>query len=143
MQLPVTREAILDVVTSRTSELDEVRVASLVHWDLWDTNVFVDPDTLEVVGLIDFERALWGDPVMEAQFLARLDDTAFRIAHGSAPEATPGERSRRVLYDLYLYLVMVIEAPYRRYPTDEIEMYARGRLASTLDRLSSVDGSST
>ena len=30
----------------------------------------VDPGSLQVTGLIDFERALWGDPVMELQFRA-------------------------------------------------------------------------
>ena len=67
---PCRTRPLRDLAAERSAALDEVTVPSLVHWDLWDTNVFVDPDTLQVVGVIDFERALWGDPLMEAQFLS-------------------------------------------------------------------------
>ena len=112
-----------------------MRTPRLVHWDLWDNNVFVDPDTLAVVGLIDFERVLWGDPLMEAQFLGRrahddmVDDSGtplFDQAHAA---------TRRRLYDLYLYLVMTVECAYRNYPTGEIEEVARSCLAAVLDEI--------
>ena len=110
-------------------------VPSFVHWDLWDPNVFVDPDTLEVVGIIDFERALWGDPLMEAQFLAKIGDAAFLDAYGIPMFPTPGAVSRRLLYDLYLFVIMVVEVAYRRYPTDDIERFGREHLALTLAKL--------
>jgi aminoglycoside phosphotransferase (APT) family kinase protein len=110
-------------------------VPCFVHWDLWDPNVFVDPDSLDVVGVIDFERALWGDPLMEGQFLSKIGDAAFLDAYGIPMLSTPGAVSRRLLYDLYLFVIMVVEVAYRHYPTDDIELFGREHLALTLVKL--------
>ena len=135
VDLPVSAEQIHTVVCDHHDVLDEVTVPCFVHWDLWDSNVFVDPETLGVIGLIDFERALWGDPLMEAQFLSKAADAAFVEAYGVAILATPEAVRRRLLYDLYLFLIMVVEVAYRHYPTDDIEHFARSRLAITLAKL--------
>ena len=76
VELPVAYETIRALIRESGDVLDEVTAPCFVHWDLWDSNVFVDPDTLSVVGVIDFERALWGDPLMEGQFFAKSDDAA-------------------------------------------------------------------
>jgi aminoglycoside phosphotransferase (APT) family kinase protein len=106
-----------------------------VHWDLWDTNVFVDPDTLAVVGVIDFERVLWGDPLMEAQFVGKRANDHLVEAYGQPLFDQPHAVARRRLYDLYLYLVMTIECSYRNYPTDEIEQLARPCLSAVIDEI--------
>jgi aminoglycoside phosphotransferase (APT) family kinase protein len=133
--LPVSSESIRALVRACADELDEVEMPSFVHWDLWDTNVFVDPDSLQVMGLIDFERALWADPLMEGQFLYRRGDAAFTEAYGVPLMNAPGAAVRRTLYDMYLFLVMVIESTYRQYPTDDIERSGRTRLDATLHTL--------
>lgn len=135
VQLPVGADVIRHLVASSADELDEAAVPRFVHWDLWDTNVFVDPETLAVTGVIDFERALWGDPLMEGQFLARRDDETFMAAYGTRLHDGPGARRRRLLYDVYLYVVMVVEDRYRMYPTDDIVTFARAGLARTLAAL--------
>jgi aminoglycoside phosphotransferase (APT) family kinase protein len=135
VDLPVAGEAIGAVVRDHFDALDEVTVPCFVHWDLWDPNVFVDPGTLEVVGIIDLERALWGDPLMEGQFFSKVGDAAFLEAYGLPMLATPGSVSRRLLYDLYLFVIMVVEVAYRRYPTDDIERFGRKHLALTLAKL--------
>jgi aminoglycoside phosphotransferase (APT) family kinase protein len=109
--------------------------AHFVHWDLWDANVFVDPSTLQVTGVIDFERAFWGDPLMEAQFRAKADDARFIEAYGTTVLGLPGARTRRRLYDMYLFLIVVIEATYRQYPTGELEQWGRAELSATLSAL--------
>jgi hypothetical protein len=43
---------------------------------------------------------------------------------------------RRTLYNIYLYLIMVIEGSYRNYETDDQERWARQQLAADLERLS-------
>jgi len=86
---PVSYDTLRSIVENHADSLDDVVVPRFVHWDLWDANVFVDPDTLDVLGLIDFERALWGDPLMEAQFLAKADDAAFIAAYGTPVLDTP------------------------------------------------------
>jgi hypothetical protein len=49
--------------------------------------------------------------------------------------SNPGAVSRRVLYDLYLFVIMVVEVAYRHYPTDDIERFGREHLALTLAKL--------
>ena len=42
---------------------DEVKEPSLVHWDMWEGNVFVKEK--HVLGIIDWERAMWGEAFMD------------------------------------------------------------------------------
>ena len=104
-------------------ELDQVTSPALVHWDLWDGNVFVDPSSLTVTGVIDFERALWCDPLMEGNFL--FAQPGFFDGYGA--DLRVGAERRRFLYDLYLMLVMVVESTYRGF-TAEHEAWPRGEL---------------
>lgn len=116
--------------------LDEVTESRLVHWDLWDGNVFVDPQALQVTGLIDFERALWGDPLMEFCFLPFPEGSAYRDGYAQDMLVTPGQQRRRILYNIYLYLIMVIECTYRQYDSDNHqEAWARAQLAGQMERL--------
>jgi aminoglycoside phosphotransferase (APT) family kinase protein len=111
--------------------LETVIKPVIVHWDLWYANIFVDPDTLEVTGLIDFERALYGDRLMECNF---MDSKGWFVeGYGHDPVQMPFGRERRFLYDLYLYLVMIIESRYRGF-TSEHEALARKNLADVLSR---------
>jgi len=115
--------------------LDEVRSPALVHWDLWDGNIFVDPQTKTLTGIIDFERCLWADPLMEANFGAFGINPDFFAGYGKALPFTPAEQTRRSLYNVYLYLIMVIECTYRQYPTHDQENWARGVLQAELEKL--------
>jgi aminoglycoside phosphotransferase (APT) family kinase protein len=135
VQLPSPASTIADLVASGSSALDTITEPHLVHWDLWDPNVFVDPDTLDVVGLIDFERVLWADPLMEAQFTGKRSHSPILDAYGTRLFDQPHAVTRRRLYDLYLYLVMTVECAYRNYPTDDIENLARPMLSAAIDEL--------
>lgn len=46
-------------LTLSKTVFDQVTVPCLVHWDLWDGNVFVKDN--RITGVIDCERSLWGD----------------------------------------------------------------------------------
>lgn len=135
--LPLAYDALRGRVAAAAPILDEVTAPRLVHWDLWDGNIFVDPATKRVNGIIDFERALWGDPLMEANFVfappAGL--AAFTEGYGQALLDTPAQVQRRILYNIYLYLIMVIECAYRQYETHDQENWARGRLVRELEQL--------
>lgn len=115
--------------------LDEVTAPHFVHWDLWDGNIFVDPDTQAITGLIDFERALWGDPLMEAQFRTWQAGSAVDQGYGRSLFATPAAQQRRLLYNIYLYLIMIIECTYRQYATPDQENWTRPQLDHDLERL--------
>jgi aminoglycoside phosphotransferase (APT) family kinase protein len=120
-----------EAASPHLSSLDAVTEPRLVHWDLWEGNLFVDPTSLAVTGVIDFERALWGDPLIEMNFSMKRD--GFLDGYGSDLVSGPGGESRRYLYDLYLMLVMVVESKYRGFSADH-EAWPRGQLAALLER---------
>jgi len=135
VDLPASVDEIRGMVDARAEALDVVTTPRFVHWDLWDTNVFVDPATLEVVGIIDFERVLWADPLTEAQFTSKRGRDRSVDAHGERLFDQPLAVERRRLYDLYLYLVMFIECSYRNYPTSDISDFATACLGRVLDEI--------
>ena len=109
-----------NVVMGHASALEEVTQPCLVHWDAWNLNFFVKDGA--VSGILDFERALWADPLMEAQFRALF------FGQGITPSLrgygktsfTHTEEQRNYLYVLHLALVMNIEHYYRNYDTDDV-----------------------
>ena len=125
---PRVREA----VAGSRDQLAEVATPRLVHMDLWPGNVLVHPATGEVSGVVDLERGLFADPLMDfvgheplrtgslpdgaaAGYLAAggtlpLDPTA-----GTVSGLTPAADRRLSLYRLYLTLIMTIEVVPRRY----------------------------
>ncbi len=130
---------IFQILGRNFAALDEVSTPRLVHWDLWDGNVFVDPQTGRVTGLIDFERALWADPLMEAIFMhpdPPVPGGPGAAGYGEPLFIEPAQITRRLLYNAYLYLIMVIECAYRKYPNQDQENWTRPRLRELLLRLS-------
>lgn len=135
VELPLPYDAIRQCIAARSEVLDAVTEPRLVHWDLWDGNVFVDPTSGEITGLIDFERVMWGDPLIEAIFGDMNPDSPAVQGYGCPVLSTPEQQTRRQLYNAYLYLIMVIECAYRHYPTGDQETWARPKLAQTLEVL--------
>jgi aminoglycoside phosphotransferase (APT) family kinase protein len=134
IELPVAYDDVRAVVTGGTAALDEITEPRLVYWDLWDGNVMVDTTTHELTGMLDLERALWGDPLMEAQFGPHVDSPALLAAYGDIDTTSAGARQRRALYTMHLHLVMCIEGIYRQYPEDPIGDWARTQLAADVER---------
>jgi aminoglycoside phosphotransferase (APT) family kinase protein len=126
--------------------LDEVTEPRLIQFDLWPGNIFIDvPDDgnrrPRIVGLIDHERAFWGDPAAELVSLAFGGDagpdsdlvTGYTDA-GGILDFTPAFRHRLALYHLYLGLMLVIECGPRGYGPDRLA-FCRRILADNLARL--------
>jgi aminoglycoside phosphotransferase (APT) family kinase protein len=112
VRLPADYATIRNEIALRLDVLDEIKEPRLLHWDLWDGNVFIKDGA--VVGIIDFERALWGDPLMEHYFSHFNLSASFLEGYG-LEQLTPEQQGRRALYDLYLDLIMAIECPFRQY----------------------------
>jgi aminoglycoside phosphotransferase (APT) family kinase protein len=132
--LPRSDTALRELVQAARADLDMVRTPRLVLWDLHDGNVIVRPNTLELAGFLDTDRALWGDPLIEFYFRSLANASvawqdAYRRACAEAgtayPADVPGAARRMALYDLYLALVMVIEVAYRGYGAEH-EAWVRG-----------------
>lgn len=133
--LPLPYEALFERLEAHFDVLDGVDTPRLVHWDLWEGNVLVDPVTRRVTGLIDYERALWGDPLMENIFHNLEPGSNFMQGYGAPLLATPEGRMRRLLYNAYFFLVLIIECPFRQYQTNDQENWARPKLEEVLERL--------
>ncbi|WP_379138398.1 phosphotransferase family protein [Paenibacillus sp. sgz500958] len=124
-KLPVSYEVIEREIASRIHVLDEVTVPKLVHWDLWDGNVFVRDG--KIVALIDWERALWGDHLMEYYFRHIENSEAFYEGYGGKFDL-PNDQSRKRLYDLYIDLIYFIEFYSRKYNSEGHLQWAHDNL---------------
>lgn len=122
--LPAPPDRIGALLRRHADVLDEVDRPALVHFDLWDGNVFVRPDGhggATLSGLIDGERAFYGDPVAEFVSICLFRDLAAEPEildgyHCAAPariDLTTGVRRRLALYTTYLYLIMLVEGATR------------------------------
>jgi aminoglycoside phosphotransferase (APT) family kinase protein len=135
VQFPISYEEIYSELEMHLPALEAVKTPRLVHWDLWDGNVFVNPQTLKITGLIDFERVMWADPLIEATF-GWLDPNGNAVKGFDGDLfSQPEHFKRRLLYNAYLFLIMVIETYYRHFETQDQENWARGMLDETLKKL--------
>lgn len=100
---------------------NEVTEPRLVHWDCWDGNIFVREG--RVTGIIDWERSLFGDPLMEVGFRTYSDNSCFQKGYGLAA-LTENQKLRALWYDIYLMLLVSLEYEYRKYDTMDIYYYA-------------------
>lgn len=108
-------EEILHMLQQDKEIFAEVEQPSLIHYDLWEGNVFVKDK--KVVGIIDWERALLGDPLMEERFRRHTRNDAFLRGYGQ--EVFTEAQMRRIYwYDILLYLTMMTEGQYREYEDD-------------------------
>lgn len=116
--LPMPGDRIAAAVRAHVPLLDEVEVPALVHFDLWPGNVLLDltGERPTIAGLIDHERAFWGDPVADLVSLDVFGSSerdrdlldGYREAGGRL-ELSTSVRRRLALYRLYLYLIMLVE----------------------------------
>ena len=129
-----TIDEIRGAVLKHAPSLEAVTTPRLVHWDAWDLNFFVKDG--KITGILDFERALWADPLMEAQFRA--------LAFGGVSESMRGygkttftheEDERCHLYTLHLALVMKTECYYRNDDSDEVSNLSKQLLVAALNWL--------
>lgn len=121
-------------VRKHASALEEVTAPCLVHWDAWNPNFFVKG--ARIVGIIDFERALWAEPLIEAQFRRLGGGGVTNSMRGYGKTSfTFSEEQRSHLYSLHLALTMNTECYYRNYDTDEIFNLSRRFIGEAMDWL--------
>ncbi|MFJ8113582.1 phosphotransferase family protein [Streptomyces sp. NPDC096132] len=144
-ELGVAAADVRALVAEGGAALDEVTEPRLIHFDLWPGNIFVGvPEEAEaaptdgrdarITGLIDHERAFWGDPAAELVSLEFGGDTgpdsdlvAGYLQAGGRLDFTAALRHRLALYGLYLGLMLVAECGPRGYEADRVA-FARGFL---------------
>lgn len=108
----------LDGVVERHHDvLAAVTRPALLHVDLWDGNVLVSPSG-GLAGLVDGERYLYGDPLLDlvspALFRRIEDEPEHPFLRGYRPEPfDAAARIRLSLYRVHLYVLMIAEGPSR------------------------------
>ena len=125
--------------------LDLIVRPALLHFDLWDGNLIVAREpagTARLAGLVDGERYLYGDPLLDLvspALLRRIEDepdhpflTGYAEAAGAPIVLDEPAVLRIALYRMHLGLVMAVEMPSRGMttPADDAR---RSAVAAYLD----------
>ncbi|MFE1550033.1 phosphotransferase family protein [Streptomyces sp. NPDC058718] len=123
--LPAPAALLADLPVRFGRQLAEVRRPALVHFDAWEGNVVLGrtgTGAWHLSGLIDGERAFFGDPLAELVGLDPLgsaeEDPDFMAGYrslGPGPVIDTGARARLALYRVYLALIMRVECAPRAY----------------------------
>ncbi|WP_232521455.1 phosphotransferase family protein [Micromonospora phaseoli] len=146
VRLPASPAQIRELPERYAWTLDQVRRPALLHFDGWDGNVLAEPVTagaLRLRGIVDGERFLFGDPLMDLVsplLYQRAEDNAdhpflrgYREAAVDPLVLDEAARRRLSLYRLHLYLLMTVEMPSRGI-TRESRPDRFERLADLLDQ---------
>ena len=111
----VPTNEILEALTKDQDVFEGIKTPTLVHWDMWEGNIFVKDGT--VTGIIDWERAMWGEPYMDEPFRHHKRNKDLLEGYGAC-ELSKTEMRRIYWYDILLYLTMMTEVTYREYEDD-------------------------
>jgi aminoglycoside phosphotransferase (APT) family kinase protein len=125
------------LVESFRAELPEIEFPSLLHMDIWHENILVAPDG-KVTGIIDWDRALWGDPMLDLAICHYCGITTPEFAEGYGRElkasafATPLAKLY-LLYEIQKYIVINLVRRGDRNAADNFRIRSF-RMAHTLFR---------
>jgi len=95
-------EYMLDLFENRCCCFQREVSASLLHMDVWAQNILIDSHG-NVTGLLDWDRALWGDPEIEFAVLdyCGISQPAFWRGYGRKRDESPEAKIRFIFYYLY------------------------------------------
>jgi fructosamine-3-kinase len=104
--------------------------ASLLHMDVWGQNILVDTSG-RVTGLVDLDRALWGDPEIEFAVLdyCSISEPSFWEGYGQVRDTSFSAQIRARFYLLYEVQKYIVIRIWRRNDPDEALEYKRRSFA--------------
>lgn len=101
---PAEAQLMRQLLTRYSEHFEHCATPSLLHMDVWAENILVDQHG-QLTGLIDWDRALWGDPEIEFAVLdyCGISTPAFWEGYGRPDPRTddPKAQIRRIFYLLY------------------------------------------
>jgi len=102
----------------------------LLHMDIWSQNILVDEDA-HVTGLVDFDRALWGDKEIEFAVLdyCGVSEPAFWRGYGLERDTSLSAEIRRTFYLLYEVQKYIVIYHHRNREFARAERYKEQSLA--------------
>ena len=106
------RDDLVGLLDRHIPLFDRPGPARLLHMDVWAQNILVD-GAGRLTGLVDWDRALWGDPEIEFAVLdyCGISTPAFWRGYGRPRDESQEARIRNVFYLLYeLQKYIVIRA---------------------------------
>jgi aminoglycoside phosphotransferase (APT) family kinase protein len=127
-------DSLRSVADNAQALLDEVTRICLVHSDLNPKNLLVDPDTLAVTGLLDWEFAHAGSPYADLGNLLRFDrqpafaDAVLEAREGFVPDPRPDALDLARAADLFALVDLAGRAdenPVARRAADLLRAVAR------------------
>lgn len=103
---------------------DHVSEASLLHMDVWAQNILVDREG-RVTALLDWDRALWGDPEIEFAVLdyCGISSNSYWQGYRQVPPDTMEAGIRHAFYMLYEIQKYIIIQGLRRKNRLQAEKY--------------------
>ena len=122
-------QTFMDQLEQDKGAFEAVKEASLVHWDMWEGNVFVKDG--HVSEIIDWERAMWGEPFMDDRFRMHNRGKNFLLGFGQTT-FSEDELRRLRWYDIILYLTMMIEVFYREFEDQGQYFWAKEMLGKCM-----------
>jgi aminoglycoside phosphotransferase (APT) family kinase protein len=95
-------DAFRDLLDQHREHLERPVTSCLLHMDVWSQNILVDGRG-SVTGLVDFDRALWGDVEIEFAVLdyCGISQPAFWEGYGQPRDESASAEIRRMFYLLY------------------------------------------
>ncbi|HSR31676.1 MAG TPA: aminoglycoside phosphotransferase family protein [Anaerolineae bacterium] len=104
--------------------------ASLLHMDVWSQNILVD-HAGRVTGLVDLDRALWGDPEIEFAVLdyCGISEPAFWRGYGRQRDTSFSAQIRARFYLLYEVQKYIVIRVWRRNDSAQALQYKRQSFA--------------
>ena len=115
--------------------------ASLLHMDVWHQNILVD-EAGKLTGLVDLDRALWGDPEIEFAVLdyCGISEPAFWCGYGGERDVSPQAQVRQQFYLLYEVQKYIVIHRLRRNDAAGAERYKEQSLSLAMPLARGVEG---
>jgi aminoglycoside phosphotransferase (APT) family kinase protein len=110
--LPEHADEARRAIEHNLNAFDYAGPARLLHMDIWTQNILVDHEGT-LCGIIDWDRALWGDPGMEFAVLAYcgFDNEAFWQGYGASPNDSARSWPEAAVRSRFYHLYEVLKYP--------------------------------
>ncbi len=133
---PQEGQMMRDLLELHLEQFDRPVTPSLLHMDIWSQNILID-QMGNVSGLVDFDRALWGDVEIEFAVLdyCGISEPAFWEGYGLPRNETPPAMIRCQFYLLYEVQKYMPIRVWRRNNPAAAEQYKQHSLSLALQLL--------
>lgn len=128
------RQFMSSLLDQHLTHFDYAESPRLLHMDVWSQNILVD-EMGNVTGLVDFDRALWGDPEIEFAVLdyCGISEPAFWRGYGIERDQSTSAQIRQRFYLLYEIQKYMPIAIWRRQDPQRALSFKQKSFALTTD----------